>query len=114
MLASVAIAPNWVTVLGSAGATGIVQKIAKRWAVINGIFDVARGALWVALAIVVYNAFRGEYLLSAPRSYVPAFVPIILVFGLLNSGAVAGAIAITQNTEFLEYVVAVSSRQRSL
>jgi hypothetical protein len=99
MLASVAIAPNWVTVLGLAVATGIVQ-IAMRRAVIKGIFNVAQAALWVALAIVAYNAFGGESLLLAPRPYLPAFVAIILVFGLLNSGAVAGAIAITENTEF--------------
>jgi len=99
MLASVVVAPSWVTILGLAIATGIVQ-IAKRRAVIKGIFNVAQAALWVGLAIVAYTAFGGQSLLVAPRPYVPAFVAIILVFGLFNSGAVAGAIAITEKTGF--------------
>jgi hypothetical protein len=101
ILASVTVAPNWVTVVGVILAYGAVQ-IGKRRIFIKGVFNVAQAALWVSIAIIVYKTLGGESLLIASRPYIPAFVAIILVFGLLNSGAVAGVIAIVEGENFLQ------------
>lgn len=99
ILASVIVAPSWVTVAGVSIAYGVVQ-IGKRRIFIKSVFNVAQAALWVSVAIAVYNALGGVSLLKVSRPYLPAFVAIILVFGVLNSGAVAGVIAITERENF--------------
>jgi hypothetical protein len=99
MLAAVIVTPNWVTIVGLAAATGIVQ-IANRRPAIKGIFNVAQASLWVGVAIVAYTQLGGNSLLFTSQPYVPALVAIVLIFGLLNSGAVAGAIAISEGLDF--------------
>ncbi len=100
MLASVMVAPNWHTVLGVALATAVVEIASKRIA-LKATFNVAQAVLWVAAAILVYTNLGGTPLLSDARkvSY-PAFIATLAVFATLNSTAVAGAIAISENQKF--------------
>jgi hypothetical protein len=98
ILASVIVAPNWITVASVTVATIGVQ-IANRRVFIKGVFNVAQVALWVALGILVYRFLGGRsFLVSGPD--IPAFVAILLVFAILNSAAVAGAIAISEEQHF--------------
>ena len=100
ILASVIVAPVWVTVVAVAVATAGVQAANKR-APIKALFNVAQVTLWVALGILVYTALGGRSLLNPSTSInVPAFVAILLVFAVLNSAAVAGAIAISEGESF--------------
>lgn len=100
ILASVIVAPNWVTVAAVTLATVAVQ-IANRRALIKAVFNVVQLALWVALAILVYTSLGGQSLLETSRPDVVACVAILLVFAIVNSGALAGAIAISENERFL-------------
>jgi hypothetical protein len=102
MLASVMVAPNWVTVLGVAIATVIVEVVSRRVA-LKATFNVAQAALWVAAAILAYRYLGGMPLLTdALGVHYPAFIATLAVFATLNSTAVAGAIAISERQPFLE------------
>jgi len=101
-LAAVVVAPSWVTVAAVTTATLLVQ-IANRRIPIKALFNVAQVTLWVALSVVVYTKMGGQSLLipSMPI-HLPGFVAILLVFALLNSAAVAGAVAISEGQHFWE------------
>lgn len=101
-LASVVVAPSWVTV-AAVGAATIVIQLANRRVAIKGLFNVAQVTLWVALCVLVYTQLGGRPL-SLPDApiHLPAFVAILLVFAILNSAAVAGAVAISEGQKFVE------------
>ena len=99
ILASVIVAPNWITVAAVTVATVAVQ-ILKRRVFIKAVFNVAQVSLWVALAILTYRALGGASVIQGSGPYLPAFIAILLVFAVLNSAAVAGAIAISENQDF--------------
>lgn len=99
ILASVILAPNWVTV-GAVTIASLIVEIAKRRIFIKGLFNVAQVALWVALCIATYKSLGGEPVLAGSGPYLPAFVAILLVFALVNSAALAGAIAISEREPF--------------
>src|SRR5665647_104262 len=99
-LAAVIVAPSWVTVLAVALATIVVQVANKR-ALIKALFNIAQVSLWIAICVLVYRELGGRSLLDRTTSVnLPAFVAILLVFGVLNSAAVAGAIAISEGESF--------------
>lgn len=99
-LAAVIVAPSWVTVVAVAVATTVVQVANKR-VVIKALFNIAQVSLWVAICVLVYRELGGHSLLDQSTSVSwPAFVAILLVFGVLNSAAVAGAIAISEGESF--------------
>jgi hypothetical protein len=100
ILAAVIVAPNWTSVAAVTTATLAIQ-LANRRALIKGIFNVAQTALWVALAILVYITLGGQSLLESSRPNYMAFAAILAVFAIVNSGALAGAIAISENQKFL-------------
>lgn len=101
ILASVIVAPNWVTIVAVTAASAAVQ-LANRRVLIKSIFNVAQLGLWVALAIVFYTALGGQSLLgNSPQSLV-AFVAVLLTFAIVNSAALAGAISISENERFLK------------
>lgn len=54
MLASVIVAPNWVTITSLGLATCFVE-IAARRAVIKGVFNVAQAVFWVGVAILAFR-----------------------------------------------------------
>lgn len=99
ILASVILAPNWVTVAAVTIATVAVQ-VANRRVVIKGVFNVAQVALWVALSIVTYKSLGGKAMVAGSGPFFPAFVAILVVFALINSAAVAGAIALSERERF--------------
>jgi hypothetical protein len=100
MLASVMVAPNWVTVVAIGIATIIVELASKRVA-LKATFNVAQAVLWVSAAIIVYTYLGGLPLLSNALSVnYPAFITTLAVFATLNSSAVAGAISISERQHF--------------
>ncbi len=99
ILASVIVAPNWATVAAVSIATLAVQ-IANRRVLIKAVFNVVQATLWVALSILAYNFLGGESLLVAPRPQLVAFVASLIVFAIVNSGALAGVIALSENESF--------------
>jgi hypothetical protein len=102
MLAAVMVAPTWLTIVAIGCATVVVEVASKR-VPLKGTFNVAQAVLWVAAAVVVYRYLGGSPLLvAAHRVNYPAFVATLAVFATLNSTAVAGAIAISENQQFLQ------------
>jgi len=102
ILASVIVAPSWVSVVAAATAFAFVQLANKRQ-LIKAVFNVAQVALWVAMGVLVYIMLGGQSLLVPSATVnLPAFVAILLVFALSNSAAVAGAIAFSERQAFLE------------
>jgi HD-GYP domain-containing protein (c-di-GMP phosphodiesterase class II) len=98
-LALVIIVPTWISIIAIALANVVVQFLKKRVA-IKAIFNVAQVALGIGSAIIVYRALGGKSMLAGASPYIPAFVGILGVFAVLNSAAVAGAIAISENQRF--------------
>lgn len=99
ILASVIVAPNWVTIAAVGIASAAVQ-LASRRALIKGVFNVAQLALWVSLAITVYTRLGGRSLLEKSTPPLAACVAALVIFGIVNSGAMAGTISITENEKF--------------
>jgi len=100
ILASVIVAPHWVTVVAVAIAICIVQ-LAHRRAVIKGLFNTAQFTLSSAVAILLYLQLGGASLLDrdvAVNWF--AILAMLFVFVCLNSGAVAGVIAISERHGF--------------
>lgn len=100
ILASVIVAPHWVTVAAVALATLLIQII-KRRVVIKGLFNTAQFSLSSAVAILLYLQLGGGSLLERGAAvHWPAFVAILLLFAIMNSAAVAGVIAISEQRSF--------------
>lgn len=101
ILASIIVAPSWITVLSVGLATGLVE-LASRRALIKGTFNVAQAVFWVSVAILAYAGLGGTSLLL-PRAELNflAFGSTLLVFAIFNSAALAGAIAISENKKFV-------------
>jgi len=96
ILASVIVAPHWITVAAVTVATFVVQ-IANRRAVIKGVFNTAQFTLLSAVAILAYRQIGGQSLLNRTADvHWLAILAIILIFAVLNSVAVAGVIAISE------------------
>ena len=101
ILASVIVAPGWVTIFAVAIATTSIQ-VANRRVFIKALFNVAQVTLWVALSVIIYTKLGGDSLLDKTGSInLPAFVAILLVFAFVNSAAVAAAISFSENESFL-------------
>ncbi len=102
MLASVAVAPHWLTVV-CLSVAGCLVEIHRHRRAIKGLFNVAQDFLWISVAILAYIGLGGHSLLDASRSVsIPAFVAILGAFAILNSSALAGVIAISENQNFWE------------
>ncbi len=100
ILASVLVAPHWVTILAVGIATAFVEIVSRR-AVIKGIFNVAQPIMWSSVAVLSYRGLGGHSVLEANSEllFLP-FVSTLVVFALLNSAAFAGAIAISERKKF--------------
>src|SRR5688500_2671346 len=101
IIASIIVAPSWITVALVGLATGFVEILSKR-APIKGIFNVSQAVFWVSVATLAYRALGGTSLLlpNAHLNFI-AFGSTLLVFALLNSSALAGAIAISERKRFV-------------
>lgn len=101
-LAAVIVAPSWVTIITAAIST-IIVEVANKRALIKALFNISQDSLWVAVCVLLYRELGGHSLLnSGILANVPPFVAILFVFGILNSAAVAGVIAISQSQSFWE------------
>jgi hypothetical protein len=101
MIAAVVVAPNWITVLCLMLSGCFVEATnRKKRPFIKRLFNVSQATLWVSLAVLVYRVLGGESLLSSLHVNLPAFVAVLLVFAVLNSAALAGAIAISEGHSF--------------
>jgi hypothetical protein len=101
MLASVIVAPSWITV-ACLGAATVVVEVAARRVLIKAVFNVAQAMFWVACAVLAYHYLGGEPLTVGAAIYYPAFVAALAVFAFLHSSALAGAISISEGKSFFE------------
>jgi putative nucleotidyltransferase with HDIG domain len=93
VLASAAIAPNWVSVLAVLASSLTGQIVAKR-NLLRTIFNPAQEALALALAILAYRAFGGVPLHRIADSGSLSLFALFLVFFTTNSLCVSGALGI--------------------
>lgn len=102
MLASVIVAPHWISILLIGLASGAVEIISRR-APLKGVFNSVQAVLWVSASILIYVYLGGRPLLD-PGSEIKygAFIAGLFVFALLNSSCVAGAIAISDHKNFFK------------
>jgi hypothetical protein len=100
LLTSVVIAPVWTTV--AAGAAGVlVVELLNRRALIKGIFNVSQYVLGAALSMIVYLRLGGQSLIEAPiKLNLVAFAAVLLVFVIVNTAALNGAIAVSERRQF--------------
>lgn len=103
MLASVVIAPHWLTIGCLSLAGCVIEAHRNRNAPIKALFNISQASLWLSVAILAYRALGGRSLLdaSSPISW-PAFVATLVAFAILNSSALAGVIAISEHQSFWE------------
>jgi hypothetical protein len=101
MLASVIVAPSWITV-ACLGAATVVVEVAARRALIKATFNVAQAMFWVACAILAYHYLGGQPLQVGAGVYYPAFIAALAAFAFLHSSALAGAISISEGKSFFE------------
>jgi len=99
MLASVIVAPSWITVACVGAATCFVELAARR-AVIKATFNVAQAMFWVAGAILAYVYLGGQPLRPGEPVNYPAFLSTLVSFAFLHSAALAGVIAISESKSF--------------
>ena len=100
IIASIIVAPGWITVLFVALSTTFNELLSKR-APIKAVFNVSQAVFWVSIATLLYWALGGDSLLvpNSKPNFI-AFGSTLLVFGLFNSAALAGAIAISEGKRF--------------
>jgi len=96
VLASAAIAPNWVSVVAVLASSLTGQVVAKRNA-LRTIFNPAQEAFSLALAILAYRAFGGVPLQRIADSSSLSLFALFLVFFTTNSICVSGALGIVGN-----------------
>lgn len=93
VLASAAIAPNWVSVVAVVASSLTGQLVAKRSA-LRSVFNPAQEAFSLALAILAYRAFGGVPLHRIADSGSLSLFALFLVFFTTNSICVSGALGI--------------------
>lgn len=100
ILASILVAPHWVTIF-AVGIAHLIVEILSRRALIKAVFNVAQPVMWVSIATLLYLSLGGTSILSPSSTlkFIP-FVSTLLVFAVLNSAAFAGAIAISESKKF--------------
>lgn len=99
MLASVIVAPSWVTVACLGVASAIVE-VAVRRALIKAIFNVAQAMFWVAAAVLTYLYLGGLPLQPSASVNYLAFGCALAAFAFLHSAALSGVIAISESKSF--------------
>jgi putative nucleotidyltransferase with HDIG domain len=100
LLAAVVVAPSWLSVLAFVIANGVVQVIQRRiW--LKSVFNVALTGLAVSLAIIVYRLCGGHSFLEGQHPLnVLAIIASLVIFVLANTGALKGAIALSERKTF--------------
>ncbi len=101
VLASATVAPHWITMVVGVTAALTEQLISgKGWQ--KTTFNASQYALSLALGIMAYKATGGEPLQNIGQSTAISLIALFLVFLLVNSGSVSGAVAITRDENPLE------------
>lgn len=93
VLASAAIAPHWISVVSVALASLVAQVLARK-TLVRTIFNSAQSALSLAIAIVAYQSLGGQPLRNIRESGSLSLFALFLVFFLVNSICVSGALGI--------------------
>jgi len=93
VLASAAIAPHWVSVVSIAIASLVAQILARK-TFVRTVFNSAQSALSLAIAIVAYESLGGQPLHNIRESGSLSLFALFLVFFLINSICVSGALGI--------------------
>src|SRR3954468_10807031 len=93
VLASAAIAPHWVSVVSIAIASLVAQILARK-TFVRTVFNTAQSALSLAIAIVAYESLGGQPLHNIRVSGSLSLFALFLVFFLINSICVSGALGI--------------------
>jgi hypothetical protein len=101
MLASVIVAPSWITVVCVGIAAAIVEVAARRM-LIKAIFNVAQAMFWVGAATLAYIYLGGIGLRPGVVVNYPAFSAALASFAFLHSSALAGVISISEEKSFFE------------
>lgn len=101
MLASVIVAPSWITVALLGLATIIVEAAAKR-ILIKAVFNVAQAMFWVGCSVLAYRYLGGEALSQGTSVNYGAFAGALAAFAFLHTSALAGAISISEGKNFVE------------
>ena len=101
MLASVIVVPSWITVV-CLGVSILIVEVASRRVFIKAVFNVAQAMFWVACAILAYHYLGGRPLASGTSVNYVAFAATLASFAFLHSGALAGAISISEGKGFWE------------
>jgi HD-GYP domain-containing protein (c-di-GMP phosphodiesterase class II) len=101
MLASVIVAPSWVTVAALGVATIIVEAAARR-VLFKAIFNVAQAMFWVACSVLAYHYLGGQALTAKTGVNYWAFGGALAAFAFLHTSALAGAISISEGKAFFE------------
>src|SRR5438132_6181046 len=96
VLASAAIAPNWVSVIAVVASSFAGQVVAKR-NTLRTIFNPAQEAFALALAILAYRSLGGLPLHRIADSSSLSLFALFLVFFTTNSICVSGALGIVGN-----------------
>jgi len=102
MLASVIVAPHWITIALVGLASCVVEVISRR-VPLKATFNSAQAVFWVSASILAYTYLGGAGLL-VPGAQIRygAFVASVAVFAILNSSSVAAAIAISDHQQFVK------------
>jgi len=95
VLASAAIAPNWLTAVVVAGAALAAQAMARRGA-LKTVFNVAQECFAISLAIFAYLSLGGVPLHHIGESGSLSLFALFLVFFITNSVCVSGALGIVK------------------
>jgi hypothetical protein len=101
MLASVIVAPSWITVFCVGLAAAVVEIVSRR-APIKAVFNVAQAMFWVSCSILAYRFLGGTPLEVGSAVSYSAFVGALAAFAFIHSSALAGAIAISEAKSFFE------------
>lgn len=104
MLAAVAVAPTWFTVLAG-GAVAVVSEALEKREVLKKTFNVGKAFLSYAVSILVYRSVGGPALatVSLAPSFVelaPALIVTAIAILLSNSVPVAGVISVSSGRPF--------------
>lgn len=99
MLASVIVAPSWITIAAVGVATLFVEIVSKR-VPIKATFNVAQAVFWVGVAVLGYRYLGGQPLRASVAVSYPAFIAALCAFAFLHSAALAGVISISEGKTF--------------
>jgi hypothetical protein len=98
-LASAAISPDWLTVLGVMLVAAIVQVVRRR-PIAKGVFNFCQQSLSVSAGILVYRLLGGVSVLGGNSLPYVAFGALFLTYSAVNSLSVSGVVALSDGRRF--------------